>query len=69
MSKHPFILAVILFGILMSAAPIAMAAPAVGEPAPEFELIGSDGKTWSLSDLKGDKWTVIAFFPKAFTGG
>ena len=40
----------------------------VGEAAPDFELKGSDGKTWRLRDLKG-KTVVIAWFPKAFTGG
>ena len=29
---------------------------------------GSDGKTYSLADLKG-KTVVLAWFPKAFTGG
>lgn len=45
------------------------ASPEVGDPAPDFTLQGSDGKQYSLSDFKGEKWTVIAFFPKAFTGG
>ena len=45
------------------------AAPGVGEPAPDFELSGSDGNTWSLAQFKGEKPVVIAFFPKAFTGG
>lgn len=40
----------------------------VGQAAPDFELKGSDGKTWRLRDLKG-KTVVIAWFPKAFTGG
>lgn len=40
----------------------------VGDTAPGFELPGSDGKTYKLSDLKG-KTVVIAWFPKAFTGG
>lgn len=44
------------------------AAPAVGESAPEWVLPGSDGHTHRLSDLRG-KYVVIAFFPKAFTGG
>ena len=44
------------------------AGPAVGAPAPAFELQGSDGKVHKLSDLKG-KTVVIAWFPKAFTGG
>jgi peroxiredoxin Q/BCP len=39
-----------------------------GDQAPDFSLKGSDGKTYKLSDLKG-KAVVIAWFPKAFTGG
>ena len=42
--------------------------PAMGERAPEFELPGSDGKTHKLSNYRGDH-VVLAFFPKAFTGG
>ena len=44
-------------------------APKVGDPAPEFSMKGSDGKTYKLSDFKGKKAFVIAWFPKAFTGG
>ena len=40
-----------------------------GDPAPSFRLPGSDGKTYSLDDFKGKKAVVIAWFPKAFTGG
>lgn len=40
----------------------------VGDKAPDFTLPGSDGKTWKLSELKG-KTVVVAWFPKAFTGG
>ena len=40
----------------------------VGDQAPDFTLPGSDGKTYSLSQLKG-KHVVLAWFPKAFTGG
>ena len=40
-----------------------------GDPAPDFELKGSDGVTYKLSDLKGKKAVVLAWFPKAFTGG
>jgi peroxiredoxin Q/BCP len=39
-----------------------------GDKAPDFKLPGSDGKTYALSDLAG-KTVVIAWFPKAFTGG
>ena len=39
-----------------------------GEMAPNFSLIGSDGKTHKLSDYKG-RAVVLAWFPAAFTGG
>ena len=55
-------------------APTAAAAPAVkpleaGDPAPAFKLQGSDGKTYALADFKGKRAVVLAWFPKAFTGG
>lgn len=40
-----------------------------GDDAPEFSMVGSDGKTYSLSDFKGKQAIVIAWYPKAFTGG
>ncbi len=40
-----------------------------GSAAPPFELRGSDGKTHRLSDHLGDRAVVLAWFPKAFTGG
>lgn len=40
----------------------------VGDPAPNFALAGSDGKIHRLSDYKG-RAVVLAWFPKAFTGG
>jgi hypothetical protein len=39
-----------------------------GDVAPPFALQGSDGKVHRLSDYKG-KTVVLAWFPKAFTGG
>ena len=41
----------------------------IGDKAPDFSLKGSDGKTYKLEDFKGKKGVVIAWFPKAFTGG
>jgi thioredoxin-dependent peroxiredoxin len=41
----------------------------VGDAAPDFTLPASDGKTYTLSDFKGKKAVVLAWFPKAFTGG
>jgi hypothetical protein len=40
-----------------------------GEAAPPFNLPGSDGKTHALSDHAGKQAVVLAWFPKAFTGG
>jgi peroxiredoxin Q/BCP len=39
-----------------------------GDPAPDFELVGSDGRIYRLKDLAG-RSVVLAWFPKAFTGG
>jgi len=41
----------------------------VGDAAPDFALQGSDGNTYKLSSFKGKQAVVIAWFPKAFTGG
>ena len=41
----------------------------VGDMAPPFKLQGSDGKTYTLADYKGKSAVVLAWFPKAFTGG
>lgn len=47
----------------------AAAAPEVGDKAPKFSMKGSDGKTYSSADYKGKQAMVIAWYPKAFTGG
>ena len=41
----------------------------VGDPAPNFKLQATDGKTYQLADFKGKKAVVVAWFPKAFTQG
>jgi len=41
----------------------------VGDSAPDFSLIGSDGRTHSLSPRSDTSAVVLAWFPKAFTGG
>jgi thioredoxin-dependent peroxiredoxin len=57
---------------LLAAAPSFAADPkplAAGDPAPAFSLPGSDGKTHSLAEHLGKRVVVVAWFPKAFTGG
>jgi thioredoxin-dependent peroxiredoxin len=41
----------------------------VGDPAPDFTLKATDGKTYKLSSFKGKQAVVLAWFPKAFTQG
>jgi peroxiredoxin len=41
----------------------------VGDMAPDFELNSTAGKKIKLSDFRGKKIVVVAFFPAAFTGG
>jgi peroxiredoxin Q/BCP len=57
-----------VFATLLVGAPVLADELKVGDKAPDFSLPGSDGKTHSLSDLKG-KTVVLAWFPKAFTAG
>jgi peroxiredoxin Q/BCP len=39
------------------------------EKARDFKLKGSDGKEYTLKQFAGKQAVVIAWFPKAFTGG
>jgi len=41
----------------------------VGQPAPDFTLRDTGGKPVKLSDFKGKKNVVLAFYVLAFTGG
>jgi peroxiredoxin len=41
----------------------------VGDTAPDFTLPATNGKQVKLSDFRGQKTVVLAFFPAAFTGG
>jgi peroxiredoxin Q/BCP len=42
--------------------------PAVGEKAPDFELVSDEGKKVRLSSFLGRK-VILYFFPKAGTSG
>ncbi len=62
--------AIAALALLVSSAFIsaAQADVSVGDMAPDWKLPGSDGAEHELSALRG-RHVVIAFFPKAFTGG
>ena len=60
----------IMFCVLgLAAVPAAAGELKVGDPAPDFKLQATDGKTYQLSSFKGKQKVVLAWFPKAFTGG
>jgi peroxiredoxin Q/BCP len=42
--------------------------PAIGSPAPDFSLSSQEGKSVTLSSLRG-QWVVLYFYPKDFTPG
>ncbi len=66
------LLLLIVMGLSMAAPAMAQApAPGLqaGDAAPAFSLPGSDGATYTLADFKGKRAVVLAWFPKAFTGG
>lgn len=41
----------------------------VGDTAPDFTLTDTEGKKVKLSDFRGKKNVVLAFYVLAFTGG
>ena len=41
----------------------------VGQAAPDFELAAAGGATVKLSDYRGDRNVLLAFYPKDDTGG
>jgi peroxiredoxin Q/BCP len=66
-----------LFALCLALTPAASAAdkPGVGDPFPDIavpatqaDLVKKGAKQLSIKDLKG-KYVVIAFYPKALTGG
>ncbi len=46
-----------------------MADVKVGDQAPAFDLPGTDGRRHTLAENLGKRPVVLAWFPKAFTGG
>jgi thioredoxin-dependent peroxiredoxin len=48
---------------------VLLAAPKVGQVAPDFTAVDSDGNKQQLSELVKRGPVILAFFPKAFTSG
>ena len=69
MGKYAFLLAFVMIAVLAcNRASAINEIPAVGAPAPAFNLVNNEGKQVSLNDFKG-KWVVLYFYPKDFTSG
>ena len=78
-------IAALVFACVLSAAPATAQAPMigarstpatdttstlkVGDIAPDFELPDQSGKPVKLSDFRGKRNVVLAFYVLAFTGG
>lgn len=62
-----FLPALALLAVSSSAALAKPLAP--GTAAPAFTLESSTGKPVKLADYRGKRVVLLAFFPKAFTGG
>jgi peroxiredoxin Q/BCP len=65
-------MSLVLLGVLNAVALAQQTPPVkthlkVGDPAPDFTLRATDGKTYKLSDFKGN--VVLAIYVLAFTGG
>jgi peroxiredoxin Q/BCP len=71
MKKHNILLVALLiasFAVLQSCGGNAENL-SVGNPAPDFTLQDSDGKSYSLSSYKENNPVIIYFYPKAGTPG
>ena len=75
---HLLVLAVSLLGLLsrptaraqqQQQPPVSHTFLKVGDPAPDFALRSDQGTTVKLSDFRGKKTVIAAFYVLAFTGG
>ena len=64
-----FVVGAVILGLFSTAEFARSSDLAIGDQAPDFELPGSDGSTYRLADFRGKQVVVLAWFPKAFTGG
>lgn len=66
----PYSTLLTLASVFVMTSAVSAAELKVGDQAPDFTMTGSDGKTYTLSELnKQGKAVVVAWFPRAFTGG
>lgn len=71
------VIALALFGVAWSpslnarqcVAPVSPRTLQPGDPAPDFELPGTDGRTYRLADYRGKQAVVLAWFARAFSAG
>jgi peroxiredoxin Q/BCP len=63
------LIALMASALTPSAATLRQAQLKVGDQAPPFSLVGSDGRTYRLADYRGKQVVVLAWFAKAFTSG
>ena len=63
------VLSIAMFAFAFALRSAAAAELKIGDPAPDFELKGSDGKLYHLGEFKDKQAVVVAWFPRAFTGG
>ena len=59
----------ILMSLLIALGAMSDAPLKPGDAAPDFKLAATNGETLTLAQYNGQKTVVLAFFPKAFTGG
>ncbi len=62
------LVAIAATAITLAAGPAMASPPAVGDPAPGFQLLDQKGEAHRLEDYAG-KWVVMYFYPKADTPG
>ena len=65
---RPLAIALVALAVGTGSAP-AQTKLKVGDAAPDFTLPATTGKPVRLSDFKGKKNVVLAFYVLAFTGG
>jgi len=62
-------MSITILAVALAAGIAADVAPTVGQPAPDFTLNDQNGHPVRLSDFRGKKSVVLAFYIRAFTPG